>query len=286
MDISTSVDYQRIAEAITYLKVNFKEQPNLDSVAAQLQLSPFHFQRLFSKWAGVSPKQFVRFLSLEYAKSILREKQATLFDTAFDVGFSSTSRLHDLFVSIQSMTPAEFKNGGKALTIQYSIHPTPFGNIFIATTEKGVCKIVFEEHPNQSLSDLAKEFPQANIVAMTNNLHCHIAAIFCNPMGEHSTFTLHLKGTPFQIKVWEALLKIPIGQLTSYGSIAQNINLPKASRAVGSAIGDNPIAFIIPCHRVIQGSGNFGQYMWGSTRKAAIIGWEAALVSDKTQLQY
>jgi AraC family transcriptional regulator of adaptative response/methylated-DNA-[protein]-cysteine methyltransferase len=276
-----ATDYERIAAAIDYIRNNFKAQPNLDEVAAAMHLSPFHFQRLFTEWAGVSPKKFLQYISIAHARTLLKDKGATLFETAFETGLSGTGRLHDLFVNIEGMTPGEYKNGGAALTINYSYAETPFGNMLIASTTKGICYMAFADDETLVLAELQHIFPNAQYRQMTDILQQSALQIFSHDWNNHDKIKLHLKGTDFQLKVWEALLKIPTGKLASYGSIAAQLQAPSASRAVGSAVGDNPIAFLIPCHRVIQSSGALGQYHWGSTRKAAMIGWEAAQVNRK-----
>jgi AraC family transcriptional regulator of adaptative response/methylated-DNA-[protein]-cysteine methyltransferase len=272
MNTQEAINYDRIAEAINYIKLNFKEQPNLDEVAEKVNLSPFHFQRLFTDWAGISPKKFLQYLSLEYAKNILKEKRATLFDTAFDTGLSGTGRLHDLFINLEGMTPAEYKNGGKALRINYSFAETPFGNVIVASTSKGICYMAFADDRDLAFIELQQQFPNAKYQQFADAMQQNALFIFRRDWSELAAIKLHLKGTAFQLKVWEALLKIPMGSLNTYGNIAQKIELPNASRAVGGAIGDNPVAFLIPCHRVIRSTGEFGQYHWGSTRKTAIIG--------------
>ena len=280
MNTQENINYNRIADAIDYIKVNFKEQPNLDEVAEKVHLSPFHFQRLFTEWAGTSPKKFLQYISVEHAKKILKENHhATLFDAAFDTGLSGTSRLHDLFVNIEGMTPAEYKNGGKNLEINFSFAESPFGNIIVASTQKGVCFMAFAEDEETGFQDLKNKFPNAAFSRKLDLAQQNALFIFQNDWSKLSEIKLHLKGTDFQLKVWETLLKIPMGQLSTYGSIAQKIDKPNASRAVGTAIGSNPVAFLIPCHRVIQSSGTFGGYMWGNTRKTAIIGWEGAQVN-------
>ncbi|WP_029271910.1 methylated-DNA--[protein]-cysteine S-methyltransferase [Flavobacterium sp. KJJ] len=282
MNTQENINYNRIADAIDYIKVNFKEQPNLDEVAEKVHLSPFHFQRLFTEWAGTSPKKFLQYISVEHAKKILKENShATLFDAAFDTGLSGTSRLHDLFVNIEGMTPAEYKNGGKNLEINYSFAESPFGNIIVASTPKGVCFMAFAEDEATGCQDLKTKFPNASFTRKLDLAQQNALFIFQNDWSKLSEIKLHLKGTDFQLKVWETLLKIPMGKLSTYGSIAQQIQKPTASRAVGTAIGSNPVAFLIPCHRVIQSSGTFGGYMWGNTRKTAIIGWEGAQVNQQ-----
>lgn len=276
MNEQQEINYNRIAEAIEYIKTNFKDQPNLDEVAEQVHLSPFHFQRLFSEWAGTTPKKFLQYTSIEHAKKLLQDQQATLFDTAFETGLSGTGRLHDLFVNIEGMTPAEYKNGAKNLSINYSFAESPFGNLIVGSTPKGVCYMAFDNDEANALNDLKQKFPNATFQRKLDLLQQNALFIFQNDWHKLSEIKLHLKGTEFQLKVWETLLKIPMGQLSTYGNIAEKIGNAKASRAVGTAIGSNPVAFLIPCHRVIQSSGNFGGYMWGNTRKTAIIGWESA----------
>lgn len=279
MNTQENINYNRIAEAIDYIKANFKDQPNLDEVAEKVHLSPFHFQRLFSEWAGTSPKKFLQYTSLEHAKKLLKENLATISETAYETGLSGTSRLHDLFVNIEGMTPAEYKNGGKNLQINFSFAESPFGNIIVASTQKGVCFMAFAEDEKRGFEDLKHKFPNAAFSRKLDLAQQNALFIFQNDWSKLSEIKLHLKGTDFQLKVWETLLKIPMGQLSTYGSIAQKIEKPNASRAVGTAIGSNPVAFLIPCHRVIQSSGIFGGYMWGNTRKTAIIGWEGAQVN-------
>ncbi len=270
------INYDRIAKAISYIKENFKEQPSLNAIAESVHLSPYHFQRLFTDWAGVSPKKFMQYLSIEYAKQLLKEQQATLFDTAYHTGLSGTGRLHDLFINIEGMTPGEFKNGGASLTINYSLAESPFGNIIVASTQKGICHMAFYNAKSEALSKLNERFPNAFYNQVVDTIQQNALFIFQKDWSKLDQIKLHLNGTPFQLKVWETLLKIPMGNLTTYGAIAKAIDRPKASRAIGTAIGNNPVAFLIPCHRVIQSTGTIGGYMWGSTRKSAIIGWEAA----------
>lgn len=269
-------NYSRIAEAIGYIKENFKTQPGLEEVAEKIHVSPFHFQRLFTEWAGVSPKKFLQYITVEHAKKMLKENQATLFDTAFETGLSGTGRLHDLFINIEGMSPGEYKNGGESLTINYSFAETPFGNILVASTPRGICHMAFADEEKQALHSLQEMFPNATYHQMVDLAQQNVLYIFTHDWTKLNQIKLHLKGTEFQLKVWETLLKIPMGQLATYGNIAKQIQQPTASRAVGTAIGDNPVAFLIPCHRVIQSSGVFGQYHWGSIRKTAMIGWEAA----------
>ncbi|AWV97975.1 bifunctional helix-turn-helix domain-containing protein/methylated-DNA--[protein]-cysteine S-methyltransferase [Arcticibacterium luteifluviistationis] len=270
------INFERIAKAISYIEQNFKTQPNLDEVAEKVNLSPFHFQRLFKEWAGVTPKKFLQYISVNHAKSILAANNQSLFDTAEDVGLSGTGRLHDLFVNIEGMTPGEFKNGGENLTINYSYANSKFGQILTAATLKGLCYMGFSDENGSAFEELKARFPKATFKESMDGFQRNGAAVFGEDWSKINKVKLHLKGTAFQLKVWEALLKIPTGKLSTYGDIAHQIDKPKAARAVGTAIGGNPIAFLIPCHRVIQSSGIFGGYMWGPNRKTAIIGWEAA----------
>lgn len=276
METQDQLNYNRIAKAIEYIKENFKAQPNLDEVAEHIHLSPFHFQRLFTDWAGTSPKKFLQYISIAHAKSMLKDQQSTLFETAYETGLSGTSRLHDLFVNIEGMTPAEYKHGGKNLSINYSFAESPFGNLIVASTEKGVCYMAFEDDEVCALENLRLRFPNALFTRKLDLVQQNALFIFQNDWTKLPEIKLHLKGTDFQLKVWEALMKIPMGQLSTYGTVARQIDSPNASRAVGTAIGNNPVAFLIPCHRIIQSTGIFGGYMWGNTRKTAIIGWESA----------
>ena len=269
------IDYERIERAIHFINAHFKDQPSLEDIADAVHVSPFHFQRMFSEWAGVSPKKFMQYISLGYAKNLLK-KRHTLMDTAYETGLSGPGRLHDLFVTIEGMTPGEFKNGGTNLVINYCFAESPFGKIMVASTPKGICHIHFEEDETEALENLRKRFPNAAFQQITDKFHQDALFIFQEDWKQLDKIKLHLAGTPFQLKVWESLLKIPTGTLSTYGDIAREIGKPNASRAVGTAIGSNPVAFLIPCHRVIQSSGKISGYMWGTTKKTAIIGWEAA----------
>ncbi|MCX2678648.1 methylated-DNA--[protein]-cysteine S-methyltransferase [Galbibacter sp. EGI 63066] len=283
MNEQQKLDYNRIAEAIEFIRNNFKEQPNLDEVASKVHLSPFHFQRLFSEWAGTTPKKFLQYISLGHAKKLLKGQQATLFDTAHETGLSGTGRLHDLFVNIEGMTPAEYKNGGTKLSINYSFAESPFGNLMVASTSKGICHMAFIDDETKALIELKAKFLNANFQQKLDLIQQNALFIFQNDWSKLAEIKLHLKGTDFQLKVWETLLKVPMGKLSTYGDIARQIGNSNASRAVGTAIGNNPVAFLIPCHRVIQSTGALGGYKWGGTRKTAIIGWEGAK-TDTSQL--
>ncbi|PJZ54370.1 methylated-DNA--[protein]-cysteine S-methyltransferase [Leptospira adleri] len=269
--------YKKIATAIQFIQKNSTSQPELEEIARSVNLSPFHFQRIFTEWAGVSPKQFLQYLTLQNAKSILSKPQSTLFDAAYETGLSGTSRLHDLFIKIEGMTPGEYKNGGEKLTIRYSFQKGIFGEYLVASTEKGICNLFFYDVPKEEvLSELQDQWDQARLVQKTDKNQERVVRFFDNALHGGDKIKLHLKGTDFQIKVWEALLKIPEGQLSSYSKIAASIEQESASRAVGSAIGKNPIGYLIPCHRVIKNTGGIGEYRWGSQRKMAMIGWEAS----------
>ncbi len=276
MKAKDAYNFNRIAEAIEYIADNFKDQPTLDEVAAKVHLSSFHFQRLFTDWAGVSPKRFLQYISVEHAKALLKDQQLPLTDAAYETGLSGTGRLHDLFVHIEGMTPGEYKQGGADLRIRYHFTDSLFGCILIASTDKGVCYIAFADDRNDALAALREQFPRAVYDAATDMWQQQALCLFKGDWSRPDKIKLHLKGTLFQVKVWEALLKIPMGRLSTYGHIAADLGQPKASRAVGSAVGSNPVAFLIPCHRVIRSAGTFGEYHWGATRKMAMIGWESA----------
>jgi AraC family transcriptional regulator of adaptative response/methylated-DNA-[protein]-cysteine methyltransferase len=282
MEKQQEINYNRIAEAIDFYRHNFREQPSLDVVAEHVHVSPFHFQRMFKDWAGVTPKQFLQYLTLEHAKQVLKKgTEVTLMDAAFESGLSGTSRLHDLFIKVEGMTPGEYKNGGEELAINFSFAESPFGTIIIASTHKGICYMAFvDEEEETALQELKNQFPNAKYRQLSDTIQQNALFIFTQDWNKLHEIKLHLKGTPFQIKVWEALLKIPMGELITYNGIAGKLNNPQASRAVGAAVGSNPVAFLIPCHRVIKANGEFGQYHWGSTRKNAMIGWEAARFSS------
>lgn len=269
-------NYDRIAQAIVYIQQNFQQQPQLDEVAAHIHLSPAHFQRLFTEWVGTSPKKFLQYISIEHAKQILKQEQGSIFDATFATGLSSTSRLHDLFIQIEGMTPAEYKHGGQSLSIHYQFAETLFGEVLIASTHKGICSLSFVDNRTDAFVQLKAQFTQAVFIEQTDVFQQSALAFFQKDQQQLSDIKLHLKGTEFQLKVWQSLLKIPMGQLATYGDLAKAIDHPKAARAVGTAIGSNPVAFLIPCHRVIQSSGALGGYEWGTIRKIALIGWEGA----------
>ena len=271
------LNYERIAAAIRFIKENRQEQPRLETIAGHVHMSPAHFQRMFQEWAGISPKNFLQYLNVEYAKRILKQTHASLFDTACEIGLSGTGRLHDLFVNIEGMTPGEYKNGGQALRINYSFAETPFGQVMVASTDKGICHLAFvDEGEEEALGSLKQLFPNAAYTQCPDRKQEDALSVFNRDWSKPDEIKLHLKGTSFQLKVWETLLKIPAGGLTTYADLATKSGHEGACRAVGTAIGRNPVAFLIPCHRVIKATGDIGNYHWGEVRKEAIIGWEAA----------
>lgn len=277
MKSQQELNYNRIADAIRFIKKNYRTQPKLEEIAEHINMSPFHFQRMFSEWAGTTPKRFLQYLNIEYAKKILKETHATLFDTACELGLSGTGRLHDLFINIEGMTPGEYKNGGLALNINYSFADTPFGKIIAASTDKGVCHMAFvDEGERRAFDHLRSIFPNAKYVLSPDTKQQHALSVFDRDWNRLEEIKLHLKGTEFQLKVWETLLKIPAGGLATYADLAIKSGYNGACRAVGTAVGKNPVAFLIPCHRVIKATGEPGNYHWGKMRKNAIIGWEAA----------
>lgn len=274
-------DYDRIARAIDYLRRHAANQPDLVAVAQHLNLSEHHFQRLFTRWAGVSPKRFLQFLTIEHAKSRLAASRSML-DLAGEVGLSGPSRLHDLFATLEAMSPGEYKAGGAGLTVRYGVHETPFGPALIAATSRGLCGLHFVDDSNQGLAALRREWPRAELredARATTSFAERIFLPLSSRTGE--PLALLVKGSNFQAKVWRALLELPFGAVATYGHIARRIGEPRSARAVGSAIGANPIAYLIPCHRVIRESGELSRYRWGTTRKAAILGWETAVASTR-----
>ncbi len=272
---SMSDDYSRIEQAIHYLDARFPAQPGLYEVAKSVNLSPWHFQRLFRRWAGISPKRFLQFLMLDYAKHAL-ERSGNVLDAAYAAGLSSPSRLHDLFVSLEAVTPGEFKKRGAGLRITYGFHPSPFGEFLLATTERGICAMFFVTSDRESvLSEVRRRWPGADFVEGPKKTSQYLGRIFPRN-NQPGKLPIDLRGTNFQIKVWQALLEIPPGAVVPYEGLAARVGNPKASRAVGSAVGQNPIAFIIPCHRVIRKVGSIGGYHGGTDRKRAMLAWEAA----------
>ena len=271
-----SEDYLRIEQAIQYLECHVQEQPNLGAVAASIGLSEYHFQRLFTRWAGVSPKRFLQYLTKESAKELLNRSE-NLLDTTYRVGLSSLGRLHDLFVTAEAITPGEYRSRGLGLTIRYGIHPTPFGKCLIGLTDRGICHLSFvQTSEGDALDDLVAAWREARMVEDLRSTAPLVAPIFDLRRRATAALHLHLSGTNFQLKVWEALLNIPVGAVTTYEHLAAEIGHPRAARAVGTALGHNPIAVLIPCHRVIRKLGGFGNYRYGVPLKKALLGWEGA----------
>lgn len=274
----SSLDYQRIEQAINYLGQSFREQPDLRDVARRVHLSEYHFQRLFRRWAGISPKRFLQFLTVEHAKKLLDES-SDLLRVTYDSGLSSPGRLHDLFVNTEAVTPGEFKKRGEGVEITFGVHTSPFGDCLLAMTERGICSLSFisSSERTRAIKLLKSKWSKATFRENSRATQPAFDQIFNQKKnGVARKVNLFLQGTNFQIKVWEALLKIPSGFLLSYEDIAAMIGKPGASRAVGNAISNNPIAYAIPCHRVIRKVGVIGDYRWGSARKKAMLAWEAA----------
>ncbi len=272
-------DYERIEKAILFLDKNFHRQPDLKEVARAVNLSEYHFQRLFRRWAGISPKKFLQFLTVEYAK-IMLDKSHSLLDVTYESGLSAPSRLHDLFVTSEAITPGEFRKKGEGLMIRYGFHPTPFGECLLAITERGICGLSFvtRQGRKSAVIDLKNRWTKATFAEDHASTAPFAERIFNGPKDKKkSPLNLLLAGTNFQVRVWEALLKIPRGSMVSYEFVASAIGEPAAARAVGSAVGSNPVGYIIPCHRVIRKIGVIGDYGWGAARKKAMLGWEAAL---------
>ncbi len=278
----TNINYQRIEQAIKYLEDNFKRQPELDEVAEKVHLSPFHFQRIFTDWAGISPKRFLQFLTVDFLKSRLNETR-NLVEAAESAGLSSQSRVYDLFTTLEAVTPQEYKLNGSGIHINYGFHETPFGTCLLGTTDRGICWLSFlsiGEEPKTEL-EIMKEHWYNSVFHQNQTLTEEFVENIFGHDGTKAQNKIHLlvKGTNFQVKVWEALLRLPMGSVTTYQNIAERIQNPKAMQAVGSAVGSNHIAYIIPCHRVIRKDGILGEYRWSAARKKSIIGWEMAKAS-------
>lgn len=273
-----SRDYARIERAIRFLDDDFRDQPSLERVAAAAGLSEYHFHRLFSRWVGVTPKRFLQYLTAEYAKERLEESRSVL-DVAWDAGLSGSGRLHDLMVVTEALTPGEYKHRGRGLEIRYGAHPSPFGGCVVAVTSRGVCGLEFlaGRRIAELRGELESRWPEATFRKDPEETATVLPRLFPDPGREsEGPLTLHVRGTNFQVQVWQALLRIPSGCLTSYGEIARAIGRPGSSRAVGGAVGSNPISWIIPCHRVIRSTGGFGNYRWGTARKKAMLAFEAS----------
>jgi AraC family transcriptional regulator, regulatory protein of adaptative response / methylated-DNA-[protein]-cysteine methyltransferase len=272
-----SEDYKRIESAIRFLDENYQRQPSLKEAAESVHLSEYHFQRLFTRWAGVSPKRFMQFLTKESAIRRL-EKTGNLLEASYEAGLSGPGRLHDLFLHCEAVTPGEYKRRGEGLVISYGFHPTPFGECLIGTTSKGICYLVFAQgERQQSLEEMRKRWSLAELREDPENTAPLAEQVFhLLEDGQPGSIQVYLSGTNFQIKVWEALLRIPPGRLVSYNTIASLLGMPGGARAVGGAVGRNPVSYLVPCHRVIRSLGDFGGYAGGLSRKKALIGWEMA----------
>lgn len=273
-----SEDYRRIERAIRHLEQHLRDQPGLDELAAAAGLSPYHFHRLFSRWVGTTPKRFLQYLTAEHVKQRLRES-ASLLDAAWDAGLSGGGRLHDLLVTVDAVTPGEFKRRGADLEIRWGVHPTPFGSALLGATDRGLCALEFLDRRSrlQARDELGSRWPGARLLERPEETRAYLPRLFPAPGATPSgPFTLLVKGTNFQLRVWQALLRVPAGALTSYGAIAASLSRPGAARAVGRAVGGNPISYLIPCHRVVRSAAGLGGYRWGLARKRAILAWEAA----------
>jgi len=270
-------DYARIEQAIRYLEARFRQQPELGQVAASVGLSEYHFQRLFTRWVGISPKRFLQYLTKEYPKQLLRQP-VDLLEASYASGLSGPGRLHDLFVVTEAVTPGEYKHQGESLEIRYGFHPTPFGECLLAITARGICHLGFIQAGgrDEALAQLCAAWSGAALSEDAQGVFPYVQQILYPSGGRWQALPLLLRGTNFQIKVWEALLRIPSGLLVTYENVAAAIGMPSAARAVGQAVGRNPLAVIIPCHRVIRKDGEMGSYRYGSARKKALLGWEFA----------
>ncbi|HEY3489082.1 MAG TPA: methylated-DNA--[protein]-cysteine S-methyltransferase [Candidatus Deferrimicrobiaceae bacterium] len=271
-------DYARIEQAIRFLETNFRRQPGLDEVAAAAGLSPFHFQRLFTRWAGISPKRFLQFLTAENARALLANS-ASVLDAAYASGLSGPGRLHDLVVNVYAVTPGELKSAGEGIAIRYGTVASPFGDCLLAITARGICGLAFlsGSDPEEFLASLAERWGRATLVEDGRAVKAVAERVFAPPgPGGGLPLTVAVRGSNFQVKVWEALVRIPPGCVVSYETIAGQVGSPRAVRAVGSAVARNDVAYLIPCHRVIRKTGAFANYRWGETRKKAILAWESA----------
>jgi len=271
-------DYDRIERAIRYLLDHRLEQPGLEDVAAAAGLSPHHLQRVFKRWAGVSPKRFLQVLTVEHAKRLLQESRSVM-DAAFETGLSGPARLHDHFVALEAVTPGEFKRGGAGLAIRHGVHSSPFGDAFVAVTDRGICALAFlseADDASRRLEELRRRWPEAAFAPKPTETARWIRRVFADTVPADEPIPLLVQGTNFQVQVWQALLRIPPGAVTTYGRVAQAVGRPKAVRAVGTAVGGNPVAYLIPCHRVIRSLGVVGTYRWGRERKHALLAREMA----------
>jgi AraC family transcriptional regulator of adaptative response/methylated-DNA-[protein]-cysteine methyltransferase len=274
-------DYSHVRKALAFISENWRDQPSLEAIAAEVRLSPSHLQRVFTRWAGLSPKEFLQAVTLDHARAMLRS-EASVLDTAYEVGLSGPSRLHDLFVTHEGMTPGAFKLRGRGLTIEYGFHPCPFGSALVMAAGDALVGLAFADEGGEaaSLADMKSRWPEAAYVENSART-AGIAARIFNPDNWRSETPLKVVfiGTDFEIRVWETLLRIPLGRASTYSDIAIHLGKPKAARAVGAAVGRNPVSFVVPCHRVLGKSGGLCGYHWGLTRKRAILGWEAGLAA-------
>lgn len=271
-------DYERVERALSFLDEHFREQPTLAATAAHVGVSPFHFHRLFQRWAGITPKRFLEYTTAGFARRLL-EGSMNVLDASFEAGLSGPSRLHDLFVTLEGVTPGQVRDGGLGLEIRYGYHPSPFGECFLAETDRGVCALSFvdPEARDQALHELAERWPAAALRVEERTTRATLERILGGLKGDRrSELKILAQGTNFQVRVWEALLNIPPAKLATYDWVAHKIGRPTASRAVGQAIAANPVVLAIPCHRVIRKTGGFGHYSGGAVRKRVIIGWEAS----------
>jgi AraC family transcriptional regulator, regulatory protein of adaptative response / methylated-DNA-[protein]-cysteine methyltransferase len=275
-------DYERVAEAIHFLEIHFRSQPELKEVADHIGFSEYHFQRLFTRWVGISPKRFLQFLTKEFAMQRLRESES-LLSVTYESGLSSPGRLHDLLVTCEAVTPGEYKRLGEGITIFYGFHPSPFGEVLLAATSRGVCDLMFVESRSREevLVQLRLRWPRAELYESSQQTAPLVQQVFSLEINPEISLPVFLKGTNFQLKVWEALMRIPTGAVISYEDLAVSIGMPGAARAVGNAVGRNPIPVLIPCHRVIHADGSFGNYHYGAVRKKALLGWEFAQIERK-----
>jgi AraC family transcriptional regulator of adaptative response/methylated-DNA-[protein]-cysteine methyltransferase len=273
------LDYNRVEKAIEFIAANQASQPSLDEISRHINLSPFHLQRLFTNWAGITPKKFLQYLTLEKSRERLA-LGSTLEETAQWSGLSGTSRLHDLFIRFEGMTPGQYRDSGRGVEIYYNIYPSLFGNLLLGVTSEGaICYLSYNQNSEMAISEMQTRWKNATLIRDKKNSEPVAKKIF-NP-APGSEIPIFTVGTDFQLKVWEALLKIPFGKIASYQLVAEIAGNPKALQAVGSAIGNNPIAYLIPCHRVIRKAGNINQYRWGAHRKMAMIGWEACISGEQ-----
>ena len=275
-------DYAKVCDVIAHVSENWRDQPSLDVLAERVKLSPDQLQRLFTRWAGLTPKAFLQALTLDHARKML-ENSASILETSLDVGLSGPGRLHDLFVTHEGMSPGAFKNKGEGLVINYAYHPSPFGLALVMASTHGLCGLAFCDVGGEAaaLADMTRRWPNASFAEDSKRTAVFAARIFADQkLKPDAPLRVTFIGTDFEIRVWETLLKIPMGQATTYGDIALSVGSPKAARAVGAAVGKNPMSFVVPCHRVLGKSGALTGYHWGLTRKKAILGWEAGKLAS------